>query len=128
MEGRSPHIEDLRNSIRHNINRIPINIISKNAYIPARLNNVSSAGLQILCSNYAAQQLSKSKYSPDGPINVVAEILDKDDLITFELRCDVVYINKNHSPTDYCSDSVGLVLIDNLEDRRLLSHFTERNT
>ena len=128
MEQILPYVEDLRSSVRHNTNRIPINIIGDKAYIPARLNNVSLGGLQILCSNYAAQQLSKSKYSLDGPINVVAEILDKDDLKTFELRCTVVYIHQNHSTTDYCSNSVGLALIDNLEDRRLLNHFIERNT
>ncbi len=135
MKSKSPHIEDLRSSVRHNTNCIPTNLISNDIYydIPARLNNVSLGGFQIMCSNYAAQQLSKSKYSADGQdseaMNIIVKILDKNDSKTFQLSCKIVYVHQNHSPSDYCSDAVGLeASMCNPENKRLLSYFIERNT
>ena len=131
MEVRPQPTGDLRSSIRYNTKHIPIMLTSNDLCfdIPARLSNVSAGGIQIVCSNYSAQQLSKPKYSLDSPLNIVAEILDKDDSKTFELSCKVVYIHQNHSPNEYCSDSVGMeALMDNPENRRVLSHFIERNT
>jgi len=53
MENKPQPIEDLRRSARHNANYIPLNLISNDVYydIPARLNNVSLGGFQILCSH-----------------------------------------------------------------------------
>jgi len=86
-----------------------------------------------MCSNYAAQQLSKSKYSADGQdseaMNIIVKILDKNDSKTFQLSCKIVYVHQNHSPSDYCSDAVGLeASMCNPENKRLLSYFIERNT
>jgi len=129
MEGKPPYGEDLRSSVRHNTNRIPINITSDKAYFPARLNNVSLGGLQILCSHHVAQQLSRPKYSPDGPINFVAEILENDNSNTFMLVCKVVYIQQNYSPNDYCPDAVGMeALTNNHVNKLLLRRCIERLT
>ncbi len=134
MENKPQPIEDLRRSARHNANYIPLNLISNDVYydIPARLNNVSLGGFQILCSHYAAQQLSKPKYSADGQgleaMNITAKILDKDDSKTFELSCKLVYIYQNFSPNDYCSDAAGLALMDNPKNRLVLHRFFKKNT
>ena len=106
MESKPPHIDDLRSSVRYNTNHIPIKLTGKDIDydIPARLNNISSGGFQLLCSHYVAQQLSKPKYSQDGPMNIVAEIQDKDNAKTFVLNCKVVYIHQDQAPNDYCSD------------------------
>ena len=134
MEDNSPSIENIRSAIRYNTNNLPINLICKEFYdIPARLSNVSLGGFQILCSHYAAQQLSLTKYSADDQnseaINITIEILDKDDSKTFELSCKVAYIHEDHSPNDYCSDAVGLeAMITNPENRQALSRFIEENT
>jgi hypothetical protein len=120
--------EDLRSSIRYKTNNLPMNLMSRDLNdFPARLSNVSSGGLEILCSHYAAQQLSKSEYSSDGPINIVAEILENDNSKPIMLRCKVAYIQQNHSPNDYCSDAVGMeILTDNLLNNRLLRLFINK--
>jgi len=137
MEGKLQPTEDLRSSARYNTDYIPIILISNDIYydygIPARLNNVSLGGLQILCSYYAARQLLKSKYCADDQDsevdNIILQFPDRDDSKPFELSCKLVYINQNHSPNDYCSDAIGLEsLLDNLENRRVLSCFIKRNT
>ena len=130
MEGRPQHIEDLRSSVRYKTNNLPVNLISKDFYDNSvRLNNVSLGGLQILCSHHAAQQLSRPKYSPDGPINIVAEILENDNSNTFMLVCKVVYIQQNYSPNDYCPDAVGMeALTNNHVNKLLLRRFIERIT
>ena len=136
MEGKAQTSEDLRRSERHSTNYIPINLISNDIHfdygIPARLNNVSLGGIQILCGYYAARQLSKSKYSADDQdskaVNIIVQIPDRDDSKPFELNCKLVYIHRNHSPNDYCSDAIGLEsLMDNPEDRQVLSCFIKRN-
>jgi len=137
MEAKLQPTEDLRRSPRHKTNHVPINLISNDIYydygIPARLNNVSLGGIQILCSYHSALQLAKSKYSADNQdseaVNVIVQIPDRDDSKPFELNCKLVYINRDHSPNDYCSDAVGLEsLMDNNENRRILSCFIKRNT
>jgi hypothetical protein len=130
MEGRPPHIEDLRSSVRYKTNNLPVNLISKDLYDNSvRLSNVSLGGLQILCSHHVAQQLSRPKYSPDGPINFVAEILENDNSNTFMLVCKVVYIQQNYSPNDYCPDAVGMeALTNNHVNKLLLRRFIERIT
>ena len=134
MENNSPSVEDLRSSVRYNTNNIPINLISKDFYdIPARLNNVSLGGFQILCSHYAAQQLIKSKCSTNNQgseaMIIMVEILGNDNSKTFELRCKVAYIHQNHTPNDYCSDAVGLeAFVDNPENRQTLNNFIREIT
>ena len=134
MENKTQPIENIRSSVRYNTNNPPVNLICKEFYdIPARLSNVSLGGFQILCSHYAAQQLSRTKYSADDQnseaIIITIEILDKDDSKTFELSCKVAYIRENTSPNDYCSDAVGLeAMINNPENRQALSHFIKDNT
>ncbi|RKZ70598.1 MAG: hypothetical protein DRQ48_06070 [Gammaproteobacteria bacterium] len=130
MEGRPQNSEDLRNSERYKTNNLPVNLISKDSFDNSvRLSNVSSGGLQILCSHHAAQQLSTPKYSPDGPINIVAEILGNDNSSTFMLVCKVVYIQQNYSANDCCPDAVGMeALTDNHVNKLLLRRFIERIT
>ena len=134
MENKTQPIENIRSSVRYNTNKLPVKLICKEFYdIPARMSNVSSGGFQILCSQYAAQQLSRTKYSADDQnseaIIITIEILDKDDSKTFELSCKIAYIHENNSPNDYCSDAVGLeAMINNPENRQALSHFIKDNT
>ena len=134
MENKTQPIENIRSSVRYNTNNLPVNLICKEFYdIPARMSNVSLGGFQILCSHYAAQQLSQTKHSADDQnseaINITIEILDKDDSKTFELSCKVAYIHENNSPNDYCSDAVGLeAMINHPENRQALSHFIKDNT
>ncbi len=132
MEDTPKFTEDLRSSARYKTNHLPINLISNDIrHIPVRLNNVSLDGFQIMCSNYVSQQFSKPMFSVDDQhpetVNIVVEILDKDDSKTFALSCKIVYIHENHTPNDYCSNAAGLeVMTDNPKKRRALSRFIER--
>ncbi len=136
MDGKLQPIEDLRRSERYNTNYIPVNLISNYiAYdygVPARLNNVSLGGIQLLCGYYAARQLLKSKYCADDQDseveNIIVQIPDRDDSKPFELSCKLIYIKQNHSPNNYCSAAIGLEsLMDNPENRQVLSCFIKRN-
>jgi len=136
MDGKLQPIEDLRRSERHNTDYIPVNLISNyidyDYGVPARLNNVSLGGIQLLCGYYAARQLLKSKNCADDQDsevdNLILQIPDRDDFKPFELSCKLVYINQNHSPNDYCSTAIGLESpMDDPIDRRILSCFINRN-
>ncbi len=136
MDGKLQPIEDLRRSARYNTDYIPVNLISSyidyDYGVPARLNNVSLGGIQLLCGYYAARQLLKSKYFADDQDsevdNIIVQIPDRDDSKPFELSCRLVYIHQNHAPNNYCSAAIGLEsLLDSHDDRRILSCFIRRN-
>jgi hypothetical protein len=132
VESTPKFTEDLRSSARNKTNHLPINLIGNDIrHIPVRLTNVSLGGFQIMCSNYVAQQFLKPKFSVDNQhpesVNIVVEILDKDDSKTFALNCKIVYIHENHTPSDYCSNAAGLeLMIDNPKKRRALSRLIEK--
>ena len=131
MESRPQSYKDLRSSTRYNTSDIPLSLISNDFHydIPARLNNVSLGGIQILCSHFAIRELSRPRYSSDDSMNILVKIHDKDDSKSSELSCKLIYTHRNYSPNKYCSDAVGFeVLMDNPENRQLLSRIIKRNT